>query len=301
VGSMLRVVRFAFGVAACAFLALPPVTAPAGPHLARSRDKPLPAQANGAPGEPDLVRVESSTADYIIRASVFILGDMGTVGSLQLERNLDRNDSELVKTFRVSGRTKPELVRKGRDIGGEFKTVTSVPLAEAGGLDGSAGGDDPAGETYYTGVLEKNGVAKGEKVIFYPDHAISTKTDGTEKKIDGRFQSLLAGFEFFLDNPVRPGEVYESKFILDGYPYLFKCEAGEPEFLDSYRVKAYRIDVTTYDGLLKDKQGRPLVVKKRGGIRLWLCKDEPYKNMILKMKLQYKWYLSLIFDLKSTA
>ena len=274
---MSKISLIASGLAAFVVLALSLGTSPAGPPSTESR---------------------SSTAVYLIRASVFILGNMGTVGSAQLERNLERKDSELIKTFRVSGRTKPEMARKGRDIGGEFTTVTSIPVSAEDEAQGSPSSGDLDSRTYYTGVLEKNGVAKGEKVVFYPDYALSTKTDGAEKRIDGRFQSLLAGFEFFMENPIRPGEVFESNFVLDGYPYLFKCEAGEPEFLDEYGVKAYRIDVTTFDGKLKDKRGQPQVVKKKGGIRLWLCKEGRYNNEILRMKLQYKWYLTLVFDLR---
>ena len=140
-------------------------------------------------------------------------------------------------------------------------------------------------------------MAKGENVVFYPAYAVSTKTDGSEKRISGRFESLLTGFEFFLENPIRTGEVYQSKFILDGYPYIFKCEAGGTDYLEEFGVRAFRIDVTTYDGILRDYRGKPVVVKKKGGIRLWLCKAEPYKNVILKMKLQYKWYLGLVFEL----
>lgn len=298
---MSRFIRVAVGLAAFVALALPPGISPAGPQSAGGQGTPVSAQADNAAGEPGLVQIESSATEYLIRASVFILGDMGTVGSARLERNLDRKDSELIKTFRVSGRTKPEMVKKGRDIGGEFTTVTSVPLKREGEFDGGEANKDRGIENYYTGVLAKNGVAKGEKVVFYPDYALSTKNDGSEKRLDGRFESLLAGFEFFMDNPVQTGKAYESKFILDGYPYFFKCEAGEPELLETYGVKAYRIDITTFDGKLKDKRGQPLVVKKKGGIRLWLCKEGRYKNEVLRMRFQYKWYLTLIFDLKKTA
>jgi hypothetical protein len=293
------------GIAVAAGVVVSLVTAP----RVLPWDQPPPGgQADEARPRPDdaplkrqPVRLDTLTTEYIIRASVFILGDIGTVGSLTLERDVDRQDNDLIKTFRVSGRTKPELVRKGRDIGGEFTTVTRLPVDGAGDPSEAVAGDDPGPKTFYTGVLQKNGVAKGEKVVFFPDSAVSTKTDGSEKKISGRFQSLLSGFEFFLDNPIRPGEVYESKFILDGYPYIFRCEAGQPDYLAEFGVRAFRVDVTTYDGVLRDNRGKPVVVKKKGGIRLWLCKDEPYKDVILKMKLQYKWYLGLNFDLKPVS
>jgi hypothetical protein len=34
---------------------------------------------------------------------------------------------------------------------------------------------------------------------------------------------------------------------------------------------------------------------------LWLCKDGDHKNEFLRLRLQYEWYLTLIFDLKRTA
>ena len=257
---------------------------------------------SGAPdGNKDPASAGGSASEYVVRARVFLLGDLGTVGTALLERSLAKSGTELIKTFRFSGRSKPEMAKKGRDIGGEFTTVTCLPLTGEGEVDRASVEAGQGVGNSYSGVLAKNGVAKGEKVIFYADHALSIKSDGSEKRLDGRFESLLAGLEFFLDNSIRPGDVYRSRFILDGYPYIYKCEVGEPEVVEPYGVKAYRIDMTTYDGRLLDGSGNPRVVKKKGGIRLWLCKDGDHRNEFLRLRLQYKWYLTLIFDLKRTA
>ena len=252
-------------------------------------------------GNKDPASAGYRASEYVVRARVFLLGDMGTVGTALLERRFERNDTEVVETIRFSGRSKPEMAKKGRDIGGEFTTVTCLPLKGDGEVDRASVEAGQGVGNSYSGVLAKNGVAKGEKVFFYPDHALSIRNDGSEKTLEGRFESLLAGLEFFLDNPIRPGDVYRSRFILDGYPFIYKCEVGQPEVVEPYGVKAFRIDITTYDGRLLDGSGNPQVVKKKGGIRLWLCKDGDHRNEFLRLRLQYKWYLTLIFDLKRDA
>jgi len=295
---MTRFLRAALTPAAWAAII---TTAALRPAAVRPQSAAVSGLSGALDGNKNPASAGGSASEYSVRARVFLLGDLGTVGTALLERRLAKNGAELVKTFRFSGRSKPEMAKKGRDIGGEFTTVTCLPLNGEGEVDRtSVGGGRGAGSSY-SGVLAKNGVAKGEKVIFYSDHALSIRDDGFERRLDGRFESLLSGLEFFLDNPIRPGDVYRSRFILDGHPYIYKCEVGEPEVVEPYGVKAYRIDMTTYDGRLLDGSGNPQVVKKKGGIRLWLCKDGDHRNEFLRLRLQYKWYLTLIFDLKRTA
>lgn len=298
---MIRSPRGGLGPAVWAALVIMAAAGPARPTAVRPQAAPSSRPNEARTGDAGPVHAASSASEYVVRARVFILGDLGTVGSALLERRLDRTDTALVKTFRFSGRSKPELARKGRDIGGEFTTVTCLPLNAAGEVDQASVEAGRGVSNSYSGILAKNGVAKGEKVVFYQDHALAIRDDGSEKRLDGRFESLLAGFEFLLENPIRPGDVYRSRFILDGYPYIFKCEVDEPEVVEPFGVKAYRIDVTTFDGRRLDGRGLPQVVKKKGGIRFWLCKDGDHKNEFLRLRLHYKWYLTLIFDLKRTA
>jgi hypothetical protein len=228
-------------------------------------------------------------SEYVVRAKALLLGDLGAVGNAVFERRLETNGTETVKTVRLSGRSKPEMARKGRDIEGEFTAVTrSQPAA-----DGSAGS--------CSWVLSNNGVAKRETIAFFSEHAVSTGDKGGERKVDGRHENLLSWLEFFLDNPVRPGDVRRSRFILDGHPYIFKCDVGAPEVLKPFGVEAYRIDLTMYDGLRRDGGGAPRVVRKKGSIRLWLCKEGKHRNEFLRLRVQYKWYLMLLFELASPA
>ncbi len=150
-------------------------------------------------------------------------------------------------------------------------------------------------------VLANNGVAKTEKITFYPDHALSVKDTGSERRFAGRFESLLSWLEFFLDNPFRPGDVHRSRFILDGHPFIFKCEVGEPEVLEPFGVEAYRIDLTMYDEFRLDGSGVPKVVKKKGQIRLWVRQDGKNPSEFLRLRVHYKWYLTLVFDLNRAA
>jgi len=248
-----------------------------------------------------LVNPGATGSEYLVRARAFLFGDMGTVGTALLERRLEWKATEVVKTSRFSGRSKPELARKGRDIGGELTTVTCRPSKADGETGRTPVEAGRAGADSCSWVLANNGVAKTETITFYPDHALSMKGNGSEIRFNGRFESLLSWLEFFLDNPFRPGDVHQSRFILDGHPFLFKCEVGEPEVLKPYGKEAYRIDLTMYDGRLLDGGGNPKVVKKKGAIRIWLRQDGEHRNEFLRLSVQYKWYLTLVFDLVETA
>ena len=239
-------------------------------------------------------------SEYLVRARAFLLGDMGTVGTALLERRLETTATGVVKTSRFSGRSKPELARKGRDIGGELTSVTCRPSKADVETDPAPVGAGRAGADSCSWVLANNGVAKTETITFYPDHALSLKGNGSENRFDGRFESLLSWLEFFLDNPFRPGDVHRSRFIIDGHPFIFHCQVGEPEVLKPYGKKAYRIDLTMYDGLSLDGGGNPKVVKKKGAIRIWLCQDGEQRNEFLRLSVQFKWYLTLVFDLVET-
>ncbi len=119
---MTRCSRAAIGPAVWAVFILTIAARPfaVGPQAAPG---PQPAEARSLAQGP----AGAAVAEYDIRAKAFLLGDMGSVGTALLERRLERKTAEIVKTCRFSGRAKPELARKGRDIGGELTTVTCSP------------------------------------------------------------------------------------------------------------------------------------------------------------------------------
>jgi len=40
-----------------------------------------------------------------------------------------------------------------------------------------------------------------------------------------------------------------------------------------------------------------VVKKDRGDIRIWLSKDGPFKDRIVRLKVKYAWYLTIHMDL----
>lgn len=245
----------------------------------------------------------SSTAShYSIRAGLFIIGDIGEVGLMTIEVSTQQDGDKIKKILRLAGHSTPEQIKKGRDIGGEFQMAKRLPLDPEGNIDWAAVEEGRDVECLHMGFLKQNQKTESEKVIIYPDRAVACREDGSEKTLEGNYGSLLSVLEHFFDNEVKAGDVYESKFILGQYPYIFKCEvAGPAKHLKPFDTEAYLIDVTTFDGILKDSRGMPKVRKKRGGIRVWLSKKEPYKNQVLRMSIRYKWYLTLSMELARTT
>ena len=238
-------------------------------------------------------RVRYRFAEYSIKARVPILGDIGHVGSFFIEDEVCRNRNDLDRVFRIFGRSKPELAQKGKDYSGELRSVKRLRLDDAGGGGAWQNEGWPDAETSSSGHFKKNGVSEGENIVFYPDHAVSKRENGDEKRIEGSFGSLLSALRYFLEHEVEAGDIYESAFILGGHPYIFRCEVGPPTIHEPTRARVFPIDFTTFDGLEKDSRGRPKVSKKRGGIRVWLSKEGPYENIYLRLCIQYRWYLTL--------
>lgn len=242
--------------------------------------------------------LEKRVTEYTIKAKLVILGDLGSLGKMAVEENSWVNGDRLEKIFRMYGSTDPKQVKKGRDFSGDLKIVTRLPLKSDRSV-GRADVEEGAGvERYYSGVLKKNEIVEKEEVVFYADHAISTRPEGEPKVIEGKYESPLSAFEYFLNNDVKEGDVFESNFIIDSSPKIYRCEVGKKEYLENYKSYAYKIDVLTFDGIKKDKNGQPLPIKKKGGIRLWLCKDGEWKDRFLRLNIKYRWYLTLSFQMR---
>ncbi len=267
------------------------------PQESQSNAQPAPGNSRPQEGECVWRRV----AEYSIRAKVPVLGDIGHVGTFAIEEEVRRIGDSLEKVFRISGSSKPELVKKGKDYSGELEVVRPLPMKGEVGSDGPGVGKTGTAISSSSGYFKKNGFSEGESIAFYLHHAVSRRANGSEKKVEGSFGCLISAFEHFLECEVREGDVFESRFILGGRPFLFRCEVGRAALDQSQGIRVFPIDFTTYDGVERDDKGGPKVVKKKGGIRLWLSKEEPYKDTFLRLMIQYKWYLTLQMEIvKST-
>lgn len=264
-----------------------------------SQSHTQPAFGNSRPREGE--RVWRRLTEYSIKARVPVLGDIGYVGTFAIEEEVCRNGDFLDKVFRIFGSSKPELVKKGKEYSGELEVVRTLPLKGEDGRDVPGVGKTGTAISSSSGYFKKNGIIEAESIVFFLDHAVSRRENGIEKRVEGSCGCLISAIEHFLESEVREGDVFESMFVLGGRPFLFKCEVGRATLIQSQGTKVFPIDFTTYDGVERDDQGRPKLVKKKGGIRLWLSKEEPYKDTYLRLMIQYKWYLTLQMEIvKST-
>jgi hypothetical protein len=239
--------------------------------------------------------------EYSIKARVPVLGDIGRVGAFAIEQEVRRNGCAIEKVFRIFGSSMPELIKKGKDYCGELEVVRTLPPEGEGQLDRPAAEESGRATGSSSGYFKKNGVSEGESIVFFPDYAVSRRENGSEKRVEGSCGCLISAIEHFLECEVRECDVFESRFVLGGRPFIFKCEVGRATRLQSRGAKVFPIDFTTYDGVERDDKGMPKVVKKKGGIRLWLSKEEPFKDTYLRLMIQYRWYLALHMEIvKST-
>jgi hypothetical protein len=268
---------------------------PAGTQKVRPGNPPAEGSGSG-PGQ-EGERVRYRTAEYIIKARVPVLGDLGPVGTFAIEEEVRRNGGFLDTYFRILGASKPDLAKKGKDYRGQLEIVhRDCPGIEPGG-DGAEAGAMAPPVRWSSGFFNKNGSVESESITFFGDHALSLREGNRETQVEGAHGCLISAFEHFLKVDIREGDIVESSFVLGGHPFRFRCEVGRPTIINPPGVRAYPIDFTTYDGVERDGTGRLKVVKKKGSIRLWVCKEEPYKDVYLRLAIQYKWYLSIQMEL----
>lgn len=243
----------------------------------------------------------------MIKARVPVLGDISRVGTFFIEEDLRANGDQWDRTYRIFGNSKPEMAKKGKDYRGELKMVARLALdlpdvtgEESLPPNGDGGGTADGGRTIEvssSGFFNKNGQVQAEDIVFSPDCAVCRRENGAEKRVEGRFGCLITALEYFSTHEVAAGDVHEFPFILGGYPYVFKCEVGKAAPLEPYGARVYPVDFTTHDGMLKDGRGKSLIKKDKGDIRIWLSKDGPFKDRIVRLKVKYAWYLTIHMDL----
>lgn len=241
--------------------------------------------------------VEERTSPFDISAHVFILGNMGDIGTMTIESALREKAGRLEKSLRVSGSSNEET-RKKYDYRGQADILKVLPLRPDGSVDEEAVRDWRGYESSASSFLKLNKKFQSEKIEFSRDHIVSTREDGKVREAEGNYGSFLSPLEYLMEHDIKVGEVIETPYVLNGVPRIFRSEVTDLETLSDYHARAYKIDISSYDKVPAQDKGSRDVWKKKGNIRVWFCKTEPYRNEILRMKIKFRWYLWLYFDLK---
>lgn len=97
---------------------------------------------------------------------------------------------------------------------------------------------------------------------------------------------------------IKVGDVIETPFILNGKVHYFKSEVTDLVKLSDYKAHAFQIDIGTFDKVNTEDKPTKDVWRKSGNIRIWFCKEGPYRNTLLRMKIKFRWYLWLYFNLQ---
>jgi hypothetical protein len=247
---------------------------------------------------PAVRAVEEQTGQYNISAHLFIIGNLGDVGSMTIESALRPNSGRLEKRLRMAGSTNAGQVRKNRDYHGEFNVLKLLPLMPDGSVDTEAVKEWRNFDSSSSGYLKLNKKFQSERLTFFRGRAVATREDGTEKTIDGDYGSILAPLEYLMENDIRAGDVIEAPFILNGVPRVFVLQVSGPVTLSAYKTRAYQVDIWAYEKANGVDRAPKDVWRKKGNVRVWFCKEGPYRNQLLRMKIKFRWYLWLFFDLQ---
>lgn len=247
--------------------------------------------------EPSVRVIEERASPFNISAHVFILGKMGDIGTMTIESALREKAGRLEKSLRVSGSSN-EKTRKKYDYRGQADIVKVLPLRADGSVDEEAVREWRGYESSASSSLKLNKKFQSEKIEFFRDHIVSTREDGKVREAEGSYGSFLSPLEYLMEHDIKVGEVIETPYVLNGVPRIFRSEVTGLVTLSDYHTRAFQIDISSYDKVPAQEKGSRDVWKKKGNIRVWFCKTEPYRNEILRMKIKFRWYLWLYFDLK---
>jgi hypothetical protein len=247
--------------------------------------------------EPSVRVIEERASPFNISAHVFILGKMGDIGTMTIESALREKAGRLEKSLRVSGSSN-EQTRKKYDYRGQADIVKVLPLRADGSVDEEAVREWRGYESSASSSLKLNKKFQSEKIEFFRDHIVSTREDGKVREAEGSYGSFLSPLEYLMEHDIKVGEVIETPYVLNGVPRIFRSEVTGLVTLSDYHTRAFQIDISSYDKVPAQEKGSRDVWKKKGNIRVWFCKTEPYRNEILRMKIKFRWYLWLYFDLK---
>lgn len=238
------------------------------------------------------------SSQYIISAHLFLLGDIGEGGTMTIESSLRKANGRLEKRIRLAGNTNAAQAQKNRDYRGEFNILKLYPLKPDGSVDEAAVEAGRDFESSSSGFLKLNKKTQSERISFFPDHAVSMREDGAEKRVEGSYGCVIAPLEYLMEHELVAGQTFEVPFLLNGIPRIFKCEVSEPETLTDFKTKAYRVDIWAVDKVGGADKAPKDVWRKKGNVRVYFCKDGPLRNRMLRMKIKFRWYLWLYFDLK---
>jgi len=281
--------------AVAAGLALAVLSAASGGRELQERvSAPAPA-ASAAPTE------GRQAGQYGISAHVFFLGNLGDAGSMTIESALQKKDGRLEKTLRMAGGTNPEQAKKNRDYSGEFKALKAYPLRPDGSVDDQAAAEGRGVESSSSGFLKTNKKSQSERMTFYPDHALVSRNDGPETRVEGSYGSILAPLEYLMEHEIKIGDVIDTPFLLKGIPRIFRMEVEDLETYSPLKARTYQIVLYAIEKTAGPDRAPKDVWKKKGNLRIWFCKEGPYLNQMLRMKIKFRWYLSILFDLKKPA
>ncbi|HVP91114.1 MAG TPA: hypothetical protein VMS75_07860 [Terriglobales bacterium] len=259
-----------------------------------ARAGPRGQAAGGAAGP---VSAGERKAQYSISAHLFIVGNLGEAGSMTIESAARPKDGRLEKTLRMAGETNDAQKKKNRDYRGDFSLLKVYPLRADGMVDEEAAAAWRGTESTSSGFLKLNKKYQAEKIAFFPDHAVSTREDGTEKRVEGSYGCILSPLEYMMDHDLKVGQVFETPFLLNGVARVFRCEVTGLDSLSDYRSRAYRVDIWAVDRTTGGPDKSPKDVwRKKGNVRVWFAKDGPCRNEMLRMRIKFRWYLWLYFD-----
>ena len=250
--------------------------------------------AAGAAGPSTL---KERKAPYSISAHLFIVGNLGEAGSATIESAWRTKDGRLEKSLRMAGETNDSQKTRNRDYRGDFSLLKTYALRPDGTVDEEAVAAGRTVESSSSGFLKLNKKYQEEKIAFFEDHAVARRENGTEKTIDGSYGCILSPLEYMMEHDLKVGQVFETPFVLNGVPRVFRCEVNDFDTFSDYGVKAYRVDIWAVDRTAGGLDKAPKDVwRKKGNVRVWFCKDGPYRNEMLRLKIRFRWYLWLYID-----
>jgi hypothetical protein len=209
------------------------------------------------------------------------LEDIENAGYLIWEESSRRiNRKTLQTTFKMRGGSSEEVNRKGykASIYFEEKKITG-----------------PQGilSMEYSGYMNRNGKELRETIKILPDKLVSRVSGREPVEKKGSFMGILSLMDFIKKNGMSKDQRFA--FVFNGEPYELGLAEMEEENIE---VNGNPYPVTRWEFTLKNLETGKMV-KNKDEMTTWVARQGSYLGEVIRFKVKYSSFLTLIGVLES--
>ncbi|HWP49665.1 MAG TPA: hypothetical protein VNM22_21075 [Candidatus Limnocylindrales bacterium] len=204
------------------------------------------------------------------------LDDIENAGYLIWEESSHRiNEKNIQTTFKMRGGSSEEVNRKG------YRAAIYFEEKKITGPQGIL-------SIQYSGYMNRHGKELRETIQILPDRLISRVSGKEPVEKRGSFMGILSLMDFIKKNGM--GKDQSFAFVFNGESYELGLAEAEEENIE---VNGNPYPVTRWEFTLKSLETGKMI-KNKGEMITWVAQQGPYRGEVIRFKVKYSSFLTLI-------